>query len=278
MIKRAYQLRKVLAEAYISDLPAGESTGWHNLDRFLTVAKGQLDIVTGVPSHGKSEFIDALCVNLSVKHGWKHLMFSPENYPIENHIIKLMRKVAGKPYSKQYTNHMTVEEVAKAMEIIDDCFRFIDPGSDGYTIDNILEDARFCIQESDIDSLVIDPWNEIEHKRPSGLSETEYISDVLSKLRRFARSNDIKIWLIAHPKKPDPGRSYKTSPPNLYDVSGSAHWYNKADNGITVHRPDVIDGSEANIYITKVRFRHIGKPTDEPVILKYSVASGRYYE
>ena len=26
--------------------------------------------------------------------------------------------------------------------------------------------------------------------------------------------------------------------PSLYDISGSAHWYGKADHGVIIHRPD----------------------------------------
>ena len=31
-------------------------------------------------------------------------------------------------------------------------------------------------------------------------------------------------------------RDWKGDPPNLYDISGSAHFINKCDNGVVVHR------------------------------------------
>ena len=37
----------------------GLSTGWPVLDEFTTIRPGGLSIVTGIPNHGKSEFVDA---------------------------------------------------------------------------------------------------------------------------------------------------------------------------------------------------------------------------
>ena len=264
-----------ISSAYYKEEQSGVSTGFIGLDRHYTVMPGQLTIVTGVPSHGKSEFVDALCVNLAMNEGWRFLIFSPENYPIVTHAKKLMRKFIGKPYGKMYNGTMTLEESREAFRFIETSFLFVSPGDELITVDDLIDTAK----KEDIDGLIIDPWNELKHRRPQGVSETEYISLSLGQLRTASRHLDIHTWLVAHPKKPDPGRTYRASPPSLYDVSGSAHWYNKADNGITVHRPDVIDGAETHIHITKVRFRNIGKPTgEEPIRLNYNIASGRYKE
>jgi twinkle protein len=56
---------------------------------------GQFTVVTGWPGSGKSEWLDALLVNLT-KSGWKFAIFSPENQPTELHIAKLLEKIAGK--------------------------------------------------------------------------------------------------------------------------------------------------------------------------------------
>ena len=276
-IVRAFNLIEKLDDIYHNGLPDGVTTGWIDLDEFYTVMKGQFTIITGVPSHGKSEFLDALMVNLAVKHCWKFAVFSPENHPIEMHMTKIAQKFIGKPYGRNFNNHMSKEEAARAIDFIDDCFRFYTFENNEFDINDVLSLTRHSIQENNIDGLIIDPWNEIDSARPQGMTETEYVSRVLSKLRSFSRANDIHIWQVAHPKKPDSGRDYLEDPPNLYDVSGSAHWYNKADVGITVHRPDVFDGTEVHIYVSKVRFRNIGKPTGgNPVILNYDKYSGRY--
>jgi twinkle protein len=271
----AFDLSESIVGEYEKEEQSGESTGWSSIDRYYTVVPGQLTIVTGVPSHGKSEFVDALCMNLAKEHDWRILYYSPENYPVTTHVKKLMRKYVGKPYGMMYNGTMTPDEGNKALHFVEDRFGFVYPGEELITVDDILDISKTW----DIDGLVIDPWNELDHRRPPGMREDEYISLSLGKIRTASRAQNIHTWLVAHPKLPPPGRNYKTSPPGLYDVSGGAHWYNKADNGITVHRPDVVDGSETNIYVTKIRFRNIGKPTGEtPVPLNYNMASGRYYE
>jgi twinkle protein len=34
---------------------------------------------------------------------------------------------------------------------------------------------------------VIDPYNELDHQRPSNMTETEYVSRMLGKIKRFAQ-------------------------------------------------------------------------------------------
>lgn len=90
-----------------------------------------------------------------------------------------------------------------------------------------------------IRGLVIDPYNELDHQRHSSMSETEYVSQMLTKIKRFAQHNDVHVWFVAHPKQL---QQWKGDPPNLYDISGSAHFVNKADAGVVVHRVRNEDG------------------------------------
>lgn len=55
------------------------------------VVPGELTVVTGLPNSGKSEWLDALAVNLAQLHGWRIGMCSLENTPRE-HGRKLMEK------------------------------------------------------------------------------------------------------------------------------------------------------------------------------------------
>jgi twinkle protein len=104
----------------------------------------------------------------------------------------------------------------------------------------------------------LDPWNELEHRRPTDKSETEFISESLGQIRRFARFNKVHVWIVAHPtklKRKDDG-TYPV--PRLYDISGSAAFYNKADNGICIHRKDPRK-PEVDVHVQKIRFKEIGK-------------------
>jgi twinkle protein len=274
-IYKAHDFRENLDHLYDNGETPGASCGFVSLDRYYTVKQGQLTIVTGIPSHGKSEFTDAILVNLAQKHGLKFAVFSPENYPTQRHIVKLVRKYIGKAYGATYKGTMSKVEKDKGIDFVDKHFSFINSPEITFPISKILELTRISIAREGINGLLIDPWNEVDHARPQNLSETEYISQTLTEVRKFARQYNIHIWIVAHPTKRK--KEYWKEPPILYDISGSAHWFNKADNGITVYREDVTNNNcPTMISITKVRFRENGRPGD--IELRYNMASGRYYE
>jgi twinkle protein len=240
----------------------GHPTGWDNVDNYYTVREGELTVVTGVPSSGKSEFIDALLVNLAKSQGWCFGIFSPENMPLTEHISKLCSKYLEKPYTKSSYTRFTRTDLAEAMAWGHSHFYHIiqQQVEDKATIEWILEKAQGLVYRYGIKGLVIDPYNEIEHNRKGGQSETEYISEMLAKVKRFARSLDIHVWVIAHPAKPNHVKNTKNWVPNLYDISGGANWRNKCDAGIIIHRNEKSDNDrEVRVIIDKIRFRQVGK-------------------
>ena len=89
-----------------------------------------------------------------------------------------------------------------------------------------------------------------------------------------AGSHGVHIWFIAHPAKMRPDDNGKIRAPSLYDISGSAHWVNKADLGVVVHRSPERHPPMTEIYIRKVRFKSVGKIGK--VTLGYDRATGRY--
>ena len=119
--------------------------------------------------------------------------------------------------------------------------------------------------------LVIDPYNEIEHRRPANMTETEYVSQILGKVKRFAQNHGVHVWFVAHPVKL-PRENGKVPVPTLYDISGSANWANKADIGFAVYRND--QAQQVEIYVQKVRHKWAGKIGR--IELVYDKVTGRY--
>lgn len=260
---------------YDNGYKQGVSTGYYNVDRHYTVRTGEITIVTGIPGHGKSEFIDALMMNIAMGEDWKFAIYSPENQPLERHAAKLIEKKVGKPFNKDIRTCLSKYELSTTLNEINKHFTFIYPKNDDeHKIDIILNLCKVVVMNKGIKGLLIDPWNELDHSRPHGLSETEYISQCLSKIRRFARLHDIHIWLIAHPTKLMRDKDGKYPVPSPYDISGSAHWRNKADNCITVWRNVQNHDSDVEIHVQKVRFKEIGSVGMAK--LRYNYANGRY--
>jgi hypothetical protein len=53
------------------------------------------------------------------------------------------------------------------------------------------------------------------------------------QIKQFAMTNSVHVWLVAHPRQLN---AWKGAAPTLYDISGSAHFNNKADVGMVIHR------------------------------------------
>lgn len=275
-VVRASDLSREIEALYQNGVQRGCSTGWKSLDDYYTVRLGELTVITGVPNSGKSNWLDAMLVNLAESDGWKFAVFSPENQPLENHASRLMEHHAKVPFRHGPTQRMTREMVMAETDWLDAHVQFmLPPDEDDWSVDWILKTAEILVRRTGINGLVIDPWNEISHDRPAGLTETEYVSVCLRKIRQFGRRTKTHIFIVAHPQKMYRDKSGEYPVPSLYDISGSAHWRNKADNGIVVYRDiNEPDKPGVEIHIQKVRFREIGKVGG--VELKYDKVTGSY--
>jgi hypothetical protein len=263
-------MKNKIAQIKLYGYPRGKTTGWKTLDEYYSVIKGQFTVITGMPSHGKSQLVDAMMMNLAIAENWKFGIFSPENYPTEMHYHQLIEKYVGKSLWK-----MTDTESNTAIDFIDSHFFFIDATEDEINLEAILYESQNLINEKHIDGLSLDPWNEIEMDKPKDLSTTEYIGKSLRISRKFARRNNIHLWIAVHPIKMQKDKDGKYPIPELYDCEGSAMWRNKADNGLCVYRENM-DENITLVRIQKIKYRYTGKPGE--VYLKFLSESGRYEE
>lgn len=263
-----------MEKLYRFGLPKGLRTGWFSVDEHYTVMAGEWTLVTGIPGAGKSEWLDALMIQLAQAHGWRFAVFSPENQPTELHLSKLAEKYINKPFDIGPTERMTPAEKDRALTFLDQHFTFLLPELP--TVDALIERLRVIVKRKGVRGVVLDPWNEIDHSRPDGMSETEYISRSLSKLRSFMRSHGVHLWIVAHPTKLEKDKSGNYPVPTPYDVAGSAHWRNKADNCITIWRDHAANTDQVEIHVQKVRKKSVGRVG--MVTLRYARATGNYFE
>lgn len=261
-------IRDELENLYFNGLPSGETIGIKEFDKLITWQTGRVYTVTGIPSHGKSEFVDYVLARLNILRGWKPAYFSPENYPLELHASKIIEKITGKTCK---TSTLSKQEFDDCVSYMDNNFYFIMPEED-FTVDSILMRAGSLVARKGINVLVIDPYNKLEHKLPSGTSETNYISSFFDKLSNFSKRKNVMIILVAHPVKMKKGADGKFEVPTLYDISGSANFYNKTDFGLTVYR-DFID-EEIKVFVQKVKFKHMGETGH--CVFKYNINNGRF--
>ena len=259
---------------YDNGLDRGKTIEHKSFDDLFSFASSQLTVITGIPTHGKSNFLEHIAMRLSSQHGWKFGVFSPEHYPMQLHFSVLAEKLIGKSFRKitRY-DRMNKNELHLAKNFISEHFHWIRPDGDVYKIDAILEAAKGLIRRHGINALIIDPYNKID-ANIGGQNETNFINKFLTKLTIFKQKYDIHIFLVAHPRKMQKQDNGYYDIPTLYDVAGSANFYNQVDNGITVYR-DFKQGL-TSVYVQKVKFRHIGELGQAE--FKYNLQNGRYSE
>jgi twinkle protein len=258
-------------------LPKGFQVGWPSVNHLYTVALGQWTLVTGTPGSGKSEFLDAMMVNLAKGSPWRFVIYSPENWPLELHFAKVIEKYTGRPFNPGPTQRISEDELDEALQWMRGKFFFAKPKKPD--IFSILDEANYYASNDPVPcGVVIDPWNQLEHHRTPGMSETEYVSQTLSAVIDWVRHEDrnCHLWLVAHPSKLQRNKEGRLPVPTPHDVSGSAHFWNKADNCITVWRDQVEGSQDVDVHVQKVRFKHIGRVG--LATLRYDRVTGRYHE
>ena len=251
----AADVKDELLVLFENGLQQGAVLHMGELDRLLSVEVGRLMVVTGIPGDGKSEFLDEMAIRLWRYYDWRCAWFSPENFPVTLHHPKLIEKLIGKRFIKTMMSRM---ELDAAVEYLSRNFFDILPEED-YQVDTILEKAETLVRRKGIRVFILDPYNCLEHQIPTGQSETQYISEFLEKLRSFAKRKQVLVILAAHPTKMKRDPLTKQFPvPTMYDISGSAAFFNKADYGIAIERDR--NKEVTRIHVQKVKFRHLGQP------------------
>lgn len=271
-----------IEEIYKSGWKPGLSTGWPNLDKFYTVRECEFTIVTGMPSHGKSEFLTSLMVNLAKLHDWRLAIVSPEHQPIERYICMIIEKYAEKTFDEKRGPKISRDELQTSIAWIRTHFCFYGLNEDNPPlVKAVFKDLDSWQQDKGkFNGLFLDPYNEFDHSRTtldSKLMETEYISRFLSDLRRSARVRKLHLWLVAHPAKPQQAEDGSYDPIDLYHIAGSAHFRNKADNGLSIYRNDLENrGDYTTVFIRKIKFREIGK--QGRVYFTFDESTGKFSE
>jgi len=257
-IKSMAEMYTTVTDWYLKGYPKGAAAGIDGFDHMLTFVPGQLTIVTGIPGHGKDEFLNFIMASLSKNQGWTWGICGFEETPEET-VTKIAEKLTGKCFDVRTdkTKRISREEYESSVDLIDKYFFFINPDDIETDVESLIAKGEELVRKKGIKGFYLNPWNWIDHSRSGFLSETEYVSLTLSKIIKFAKRCQVHVFLLAHTTKMYKDKSGKYEVPTLYSISGSAHFFNKAHNGITVYRDystNVVD-----VYVQKVKQSWLGK-------------------
>ncbi len=273
-------VQESMLDGYHNGQERGTTTYIPAVDSAWTWRNGEVNIWTGYQNEGKSMFLNQLSCIKAIKDGWKFGVFSPENMPMNdffNDIIEMYIGKSSDPYHG--ASQMTLDEYKEAMEFCKKHFFLIYPQKN-FTLENIFHRAKYLVKTKGIRSLIIDPYNTIQHKMARGEREDLYISRFMSELKRFALDYNISIHLVAHqvtPSKNDDGRYYK---PDVNRIKGGGTFADKADNVMFIWRPDrALEFSDTKVIFGSQKIKKqklVGIPQEVHGI-DFNIKSQRYY-
>ena len=230
----------------------GFQVGLSNFDDIFSTYTGQFITVTGIPSSGKSDFVDQMVVGYNRNYGWKTAFASPENAPTYLHAHKLMRKTwEGMPTAADIHGD-------KWNQIADHCnsnYYHID--MERYTLESVLRKGAELVKRKGIKCLVIDPFNKIRDIDCKTEDVNRYTMEYLTKIETFAKKFDVLVFIVAHPTKMYKTQDGKIEEPTMYNIKGGGEWYDASYHGILVHRD--YEQKTVKAKVLKVKFQNLGE-------------------
>tara|TARA_B100001059_G_scaffold85935_1_gene84024 strand:+ start:1596 stop:3320 length:1725 start_codon:yes stop_codon:yes gene_type:complete len=230
----------------------GYQVGLQNFDEIFSTYTGQFITVTGIPSSGKSDFVDQMVVGYNQNYQWKTAFASPENAPTFLHAHKLMRKVWQDMPQKSDIGGAKWQSIAKH---VNENFFFID--MERYTLESVLKKGAELVKRKGIKCLVIDPFNKIRDVNCKTEDVNRYTMEYLTKIEIFAKKYDVLVIVVAHPTKMYKDKDGKIEEPTMYNIKGGGEWYDASYHGLLIHRD--YDNKTVKAKVLKVKFQNLGE-------------------
>jgi twinkle protein len=243
----------------------GFQIGLDNFDSIFSTYTGQFITVTGIPSSGKSDFVDQMIVGYNEKYGWKTAYASPENTPTYLHAHKLMRKTwQGMPTVAD----IKTDKWNQIADHVNDNYFFID--MERYTLESVLRKGAELVKRKGIKCLVIDPFNKVRAQDASG-DVNVYTLEYLSQIEIFAKKYDVLVIVVAHPTKMYKDAKGNIEEPTMYNIKGGGEWYDASYHGLLVHRN--YEEKTVKVKVLKCKFQNLGENGAE-CHFKWDLSSG----
>ncbi len=256
------------------------------LKNIFSVMRGHLCVATGIPSHGKSNFVEWYVMNLMKDYDMKASFFSPEHHPMALHQTTFIEKFFGKNFfmDNEGLPRISKKEIDIYKDWAQERLYITAPEKGKFPTWNwLIEKFKEQMFIYGVDIFVIDAFNKLEYDGSKD-SELSRIKRVLTQLTMFAQMNNVIIFLVVHPTKMQKSEQGIYNVPTLYDCSGSADFRNQTHDGFTIYRhfESVNDGhfdidkNQVEFITQKVKMKFQGEMAGR-VIFNYHVPSGRYF-
>ena len=224
-------------------------------DNIIGLPLGSLNVITGRTGEGKSTILNQFFIGESIRQGYKVFLFSGE-LTESNAKGWLLDTLANKEDLLEFTSKkgykykkLSSSAVSRIDDFLEDKFYLYT--EEDYTINAIISKMeimakRYGVKVFCIDNLMVTENDEKEELR----NQTE----IVKKLKSFAKKYNCIVHLVAHPRKAQNGQMGL----DKSDISGSANITNLADYVMIVQRIYEEDGTDKHTELTINKDRYMG--------------------
>lgn len=238
-------------------------------DKLIGMVFGSLNVLSGRNGSGKSTILNQIYIAEAIAQGYKTFLFSGELIG-GNVKYWLLQTLANEEQFAEYTakdghkyKKVTIQSKEKIVNDMKDRFFLYD--SDDYRIEAIIEKMTILAKRYGVRVFVIDNLMTVE----SNLKDKyEAETDVVKKLKNFAKKYNALVHLVAHPRKSMNDEIEKD------DVAGSANITNLADYVTTISRAKD-EEVEYDAILKILKNRHTGVNVGKK--LMFSIERKRFY-
>ncbi len=241
---------------------SGVPTGYYDLDEQLTgLHAGELILIAGRPSMGKTSFGMNVVENAAIRHGQKVAVFSLE-MPAEQLVMRMLCSEANVDMQKVRRGGINDDEwmrLSEAMGPIAMSQIFIDATS-GVSVPEIRSKARRLQLEQGLDLIMID-YLQLMSGAGKSASRQEEVAGISRGLKGLAQELQVPVIALSQLSRAAAGRADHR--PILSDIRDSGAIEQDADVVLFIHREDYYDKETedkniAEIIIAKQRNGPLG--------------------
>lgn len=244
----------------------GKPSGFQFLDHHLLWTCPELVVLLGPYGCGKSNLARLLA------YRWVDTIGRNENSRVslvgwEDKLSTVKREVERYALDGNSTGSLSSEDAKRIVDMESRVGWTQRHPDDARLIEWYCDLVEYRAKRDGVRFFVFDPFNEHDSTRGKNQTETEYIRDVMTRLRRLAHGLGVIMIVVTHVSAKSYDETGKIKPFRIANAAGSVQFGNRCDRGICVLRTQVLkDASDTQA--DEHMLLHFDKAKDEEVMGK----------
>lgn len=269
MIYRAFDIQNDIRQLLKEGMKPGLKLGLPNLDKHYSVRLGNTTIITSYPTAGKTFFVLNTLVALTLKHGMRHFLYTPEMGEPKEVYALLIEVMTGMRFDQTKSNRLHARQLEEILPKIHEYFFVYDLQDSSPDMATALNEAEKAGKELGANTFTFDNYNDLRHHEVKMIDL--YNEEQVVMFNKCAKKNRMHGFLTAHPRNLVNLEDLK-EPPSPDKIKGGSAFWSKGQTIIGINRIDNV----LQLKFWKIKPRVVGERGD--TVLGVDFERSTYYE